>query len=716
MDVRENGLDGIPWIRAGEGIESPVFRQTFQVTECRTAQLRICGLGFFEAYLNGQKVSEDLLVPAWTDYEPRQGRHWLYPIHDTFSHRIYYLEYDVHSYLKSGENLLGVWLGEGWYNQRRRQAEGEMHYGPCKLCFLLMWTDFEGETHRIHSGNLTLWNESEIQHTNIYYGEEHDLRRKPQGIFRIEIPEEGWRPVYPAKTPASRLLKQTCPADTIIRTIRPRLLCEREAQRFYDCGENITGFVRVKLLGLPGAIAEISHSEEWNASEQMLDYASAGHSPTELQKQTDRYIAGEHEDIVFPHFTWHGFRYFSVTGPAQVLDVAVVHGRFPISSSFSCSNEVLNWLYETYVRTQLDNIHCGVPSDCPQRERLGYTGDGQITAEAALLTLNCRALYDKWMEDIVDGQDPFTGHVQHTAPFYGGGGGPGGWGGAIFRIPMVYYRYYGDQEFLRRYYPAMRRWLDYMESHSDQGLVMREEEGGWCLGDWCTPGRPPEIPEPFVNTYYYLKGLLEVLEAARILGERHGVEDLKRRIERCRAAMIQTYQDPETGSFCGGVNGADAFALDIGLGDERTRQALIRRYTASRILDTGIFGTDVLIDVLFRIGQTDLAYELLTEETDYSFARMKARGATTLWETWTGGSSHNHPMFGGVVRTLFTHILGIQQDPGSAGFQNIRIHPADVSDLRWAKGSITTPQGILEVEWRRQESGCMEVQHRWQSI
>lgn len=703
-------LEQALWAEAAKGVESPVFRKEFTVSGAVKAKLTICGLGFFEAFLNGGRVGEDLLVPAWSDYEPRENRRILYPINDTFSHRVYYLEYDVTAQIREGKNALGVWLGNGWYNQRERLAEGELYYGNPKLCFVLEWENVRGGRFRVISDGSLLWKESEIQKTNIYLGEVHDLRRKPHGFSLPQAGLEGWKKAVLTPAPRARLIKQACPADRVIRSIQPTEVLAQGDRRIYDCGENISGHVVLRLAAQPGQEAEVLYSEEWNPDQGTLNFYSAACSDT-AQRQCDRYTASHQEERVHPHFTWHGFRYFQVTGCAQVESVAVVHGHFPVTSSFSSSSKVLNWLYQAYVRSQLDNIHCGVPSDCPHRERLGYTGDGQITAAAAMLTLDVRRLYDKWMEDIVDGQDPVTGHVQHTAPFYGGGGGPGGWGGAVYRIPTAYYRMYGDEGFLRKYYPNMRLWLDYMESRCDNGLVTREEKDGWCLGEWCTPERV-EIPEPFVNTYYYIKGLQEVLAAARLLGIGEDTALLERRLTRCENAMREAYQDPKTGSFCKGVNAADAFALDIGLGTPSTLDALLAKYRKEPKLDTGMFGTDVLIDVLFENGEADLAYTLLTARTDASFARAMDAGATTLWETWDGGCSHNHPMFGGVVRSLFGHILGIRQKPGTAGFADVEILPADIKELDWAEGSIQTPRGDIWVRWERQADGTRTVNVR----
>ncbi|MBQ2812111.1 MAG: hypothetical protein IJE63_02565, partial [Clostridia bacterium] len=314
-------------------------------------------------------------------------------------------------------------------------------------------------------------------------------------------------------------------------------------------------------------------------------------------------------------------------------------------------DEVLQWLFDTYIRTQLSNVHCCVPSDCPHRERLGYTGDGQLACDAAMTCFDAKDMYLKWMQDIADSQDIYGGHVEHTAPFYGGGGGPGGWGGAIVFVPYTFYKHYGDKEVLKKYYRNMCKYLEYMENHSEESLVVRSEKGGWCLGDWCTPEKM-ELPEPFVNTYFYIRAMRCVREIAAIIGENVPV-DMDEREERAIRSVYNKYFDNATGSFCNAVQGADAFAVDLGLGDERTYKNVLAKYSALGKFDTGIFGTDILVRILCERGDKDLARKLLTSRDGIgTFNYMREHGATTLWENWDGADSHSHPMFGAVIASM----------------------------------------------------------------
>lgn len=462
-------------------------------------------------------------------------------------------------------------------------------------------------------------------------------------------------------------------------------------------GENISGYPVVAATE-DGAYITVRCSEEINADGTLnFDSCDPG------QIQCDEYRNAKKGEECMPWFTWHGFRYFELTNNAKPVRCEVVHSDCAVTSAFESDSEMLNWLYDAYIRTQLSNMHSGVPSDCPHIERLGYTGDGQLCCEAAMMMLDSQKFYQKWLEDISDCQSTDNGHVQHTAPFMGGGGGPAGWGGAIAVVPYEMYKIYGDRETFRRYLPKILRYFDYLDSRSSGGLVCREEQGGWCLGDWCTP-EPIAICEPFVNTALCVKQMLMTKEAAEAIGEKETAQMLGRHIEEKRQAILNAYYSPQTGSFIGDVQGANSFATDIGLGGERTYENTRKKYSAADSFDTGIFGTDILTRVLFERGDANTAFRLLTSEGKGSFYNMKKQGATTIWENWDGERSHSHPMFGAATRYLFSFILGITQEKNSAGYEHILIAPQIPDGLNYVSGHITTVRGKISVTFKRTES------------
>ena len=670
------------WVVPDKACDQPIMRARFDAQgeksapRSANAKITITGLGFFELYLNGEKISEDLLVPAWTSYEevkiPEHGeKHSKNYFRDDSIHRVYALQYELA--LQPGENELRIYLGGGWY---RKWNYGKTLRGAhrVKCCFKLDFPD--GRT--LFSGKNMEWSPSHITKSEILMGERHDYRN-----------EEHWRPVCIAAPPESDFLIQSCPADKVIRIIEPKHL----GKGIYDCGENITGRPVLRLLGKR---VKVSYAENLDGIE------SFGAN----WRQSDAFLSDGKGQEVQTRFMWHAFRFFKIQGKAELLRAEVIHANVPVTAHFESNNENLNWLFEAFMRTQLCNMHCGIPSDCPQYEGRGYTGDGQLAADAALLCLDGREFYAKWMRDIADGQDRETGHICYTAPFIPSGGGPGGWGCAIAHVPWVYYQTYGDSAPLRAYYPNMRRYLDYLELHSEADLVTSEEPGNWCLGDWCCPDEeyiagkrpvPVELPPPFVNNYFYIKTLREMSEIARLLGHEEDIPGYAATEQRKIDAVMREYYDPATGDFFGNVQGANAFAVDLGLGDERALANMFSHYEALGQYDTGIFGTDILMRVLFDHGYAQLAFELLSGGGDASYGNMKRLGATTLWEYWNGHRSHSHPMFGAAVRYLFRDLLGIRQRPGTTGYTDVIVSPANIPGLR-CKGHITTDAGRIAVE------------------
>ena len=735
------------WICGGAGCEAPLFRRSFWMDKTerfQSARLEICGLGYFLFYINGKRISDQELMPAMTDYASVLGCETTYPVWEERSaHRCRYLSFDLLPYLKAGENVLAVRLGNGWYHQTERIAEGKFIFGLPKLWFELTLTDADGRQEWIESDRQTLWHPGGLLKNNLFLGEVLDLRKEPEGWQDPGADLSGWKPAQPVHAPETLLEEQTCPPDRVIRKLYPILIGEYDGRKIYDCRENIAGRVVLSCLGKKGECITVRHAEEL-AADGTLDFESAGGSD---QLQQDHYICDGRIQTLHPLFCWHGFRYFETEGPCEVLCAEVIHTDVAVTSSFSCSDPVLNWLYETYIRTQLDNYHGCIPSDCPPRERLGYTGDGQLTAETAMLLLDTKELYRKWYQDILDSQGAETGHIPHTAPFLGGGGGPGGWGCAVYQVPLAWAKIYGDDSLLVQGYDAILRWFDYMDAHSEKGLVVREEEGGWCLGDWCFPAseEKEQLPEAFINTFYYLHGLQEMMQISEKMNNKLPIRFAERE-KNVKNAFLDAYFDPETGDFCEGRAAGNAYGLALGLGDERTKKHLVEKYEALGRFDTGIFGTSMLLEQLFSIGAGDLAVRLLTNDSEAaSFAHMKRNGATTLWERWDGRESHNHPMFGACVRLLFTEILGIRMTPSpqppvviptqpdvtappaqalkppngelqppavpvSAQHFSYEIRLSSQRQLTWAKGSIQTPDGILSVSWELLENGEKQVE------
>lgn len=688
------------WLGADGVTNTPCFRASFESGRASRADITICGLGHFLLYLNGQPVSDDLFVPAVSDYAPRaifcdHGT----PFDEAMRHRCYCLRYSLDGLLTEGQNELAVALGPGFFAEPLASFDDAfVRYGEVRLCYRIRLADQAGNVREVYSNAQARWKQGTVEECSFFRGEKQNPALLPDDWTTAAYGD--WQPVRILPDLDTDYQLQDCPTDGVIRTLAPKIVKRFASRVVYDAGENLAGRVVLQDNAREGEAVVVRFSEELNPAKGLSEAFTHG--------QFFRYVSDGKQRKMYPRFTWNGFRYFSIQGAAVPLAVEVTHARIAVNAAFSCADSGLNWLYRAFVRTQLANLHGGIPSDCPHIERRGYTGDGQHVAETALLCFDYASLFRKWLRDIADCQDLRTGHVQYTAPYTRCGGGPGGWGCAVIMAPYAYYRQTGDKTPLADMYPGMCRYIDYLLAHSECDLVTSDRPGEWCLGDWCAPGSS-QIPPPYVNTYFLIKSLMRLQEIERIL--QLPSQPRWQTIEnRARAAICRAYFDAGTGSFCGGVEGADAFAVDIGLGDARTLNALCNRYAALGHYDTGIFGTEIVTRMLLEHGEAEIAYSLLTSKHPTSFEGWRRAGATTLWENWPGDErrSLNHPMFGAVVKELFHYALGVRQDENSAGWESVVISPAFAALLPRAQGHILTPRGKICVSYTT-DAGCMRL-------
>lgn len=425
------------WICGGAGCEAPLFRRSFwldRTERFQSARLEICGLGYFLFYINGKRISDQELMPAMTDYASVLGCETTYPVWEERSaHRCRYLSFDLLPYLKAGENVLAVRLGNGWYHQTERIAEGKFVFGLPKLWFELTLTDADGRQEWIESDRQTLWHPGGLLKNNLFLGEVRDLRKEPEGWQYPGADLSGWKPAQPVHAPETLLEEQTCPPDRVIRKLYPILIGEYDGRKM---------------------------------------------------------------------------------------------------------------------------------------------------------------------------------------------------------VPLAWAKIYGDDSLLVQGYDAILRWFDYMDAHSEKGLVVREEEGGWCLGDWCFPAseEKEQLPEAFINTFYYLHGLQEMMQISEKMNNKLSIRFAERE-KNVKNAFLDAYFDPETGDFCEGRAAGNAYGLALGLGDKRTKKHLVEKYEALGRFDTGIFGTSMLLEQLFSIGaaarcQSCAAGRYCTASTGIEAAQRRTAAAS----------------------------------------------------------------------------------------
>lgn len=683
---------------------APYFRKVFKVEgSVKSAKIFVSGLGFYELYLNGQKVGKQVLAPAQTNYDRRRLRNLIYFYDDQSACRVLYNTFDVTGFLKRGDNAVGMILGNGWYNQRDRTVEGCLWYSTPRLIMQMEITYINGRKEMILSDDSWKVTTGPLLHDGIFSGEVYDARLEPGDWNKAEYNDSGWNQAQLVRKPDGKLVSQLAPADKVVRSFQPVSVTRSGPDSYiYDAGEMISGWINLKVAGERGSTIVIRHIEESGS-----DYG-----------QIDKYILkGEGIETYEPRFTWHAFRTFEITGvkspvPLADINIKVVNTDVERTGEFECSNKLFNKIYDNYIRTQYGNFHGSISSDCPHRERLGYTGDGQVLTESSIFNFDMTMFYRKWFDDMDDARNKKTGYVPHTAPFGGGGGGPA-WGSAYVIMPWIYYLYYNDKLILERHYNGMKEWVLYLGTRCDKGgIVVREEPNGWCLGDWATPEKI-QVPESLVNTCYYYYVTEIMSKVATLLGKNEDKLFFARLALKIRDDFNMVFYNSRTGNYWEGRQGANVFPLAFGMVPEKNRLTVIENLVAgikknSDHLDTGILGTPLLLDVLTQYGYADKAFTIMNQPDFPGFGDyIIGKNATTLWENWDGKSSHSHPMYGSVIRWFFKSLAGINPGTENDRKNHFTIKPIICGDLKYVKARYNSLYGDILSEWKS-ENGTIE--------
>ena len=671
---------------------APYFRKEFKLTKAvKQGRVYISGLGYYELYINGKKVGDHVLSPNHTNYDRRQGDVSGGSSARKMMTRVLYETYDVTDFLHMGDNVVAVCLGNGWYFQNDRAENDPYSYDLPKLIAQLEIELSNGTRRFILSDESWKTASGPLLHNGVHDGEIYDARQEITGWNQAGFDDSNWLPAKVVRAPDGPLMAQMSPPDRMVRTIRPRSVSipEKGTYRF-DMGELISGWVRLKVDGPSGTEINLKFIEQ--------NGITFGQHDTYILK-------GNGPEIWEPRFTWHAFRYVEVSGTSFPLTLENLEGRVvntdvAADGFFESANPLFNLIWQNFRRTQYGNMHGGVPSDCPHRERRGYTGDGQIAAQAAIYTLDMRAFYTKWINDMKDGQDQNSGHVPNTVPYQDGGGGTA-WGSAYVIVPWYMYLYYGDHHILAGHYDGMKKWIGYLENQVNADGIVNET----MLGEWVPP-QPTEIPPSFVSTAYYYFNLDLMSRIAAVLGKKTDAVTFREQGERIKQAFNRVYFNADSKTYSIGRQGANVFALGFDLVPAAHIEAVFANLVqnievASKgHFDTGMMATPLLLDVLTRYGRADLAYTVMNQRDFPSFGYAIDRGATTLWETWQGTESHSHPMFGSVCQWFFQALGGINADPDQPGFKHIMIRPSVIGGLKFVRTEYESGYGKIKSAWQ----------------
>ncbi|MFP4974607.1 family 78 glycoside hydrolase catalytic domain [Paenibacillus sp. CN-4] len=657
--------------------DSPLFRRTFELPEgAVSAHLSVYAIGWYELRVNGSKADDRVLAPANTPY----GR------------RLLYDSYEISGLLDKGTNTLAVWLGNGYGPNYSRWG---WKWNRDKAFILQLDIELtSGEQIRVVSDESWKTGPGPLLANDIYDGEVYDGRLVPDGWDQAGFSQEkNWQPAVLAEPPAGSLEANGQPPVRTWTPLEPVQTIRVDTRtEVYDFGQNLAGWVRLQVKGEPGSRIRLRYSELTDAEGRLDSWTNRN------ARAADLYILrGGQTETYEPRFTYHGFRYVEaeVTGTAviEAIRAVPVHADVPETGIFRSSDDLLGRIQSNLRWSILNNL-VSIPTDCCQRdERTPCLMDSAVVEEAAIHNFGMRQYYRKWLGDIEDSR---------TNP---------DWSGDLVTLPWHLYWYYGDGEVLLRHYGAMKDYVDFITGKWPDGIVT---EG---FGDWCAPNsdgwehyfREVEI----VNTSLYYRQAAILSQAAGVLGRETDRTYYAELADSVRSAFHRRF-GRGGGLFGSGSQTAQLLPLAFGMAEPHEEQAVFDRLLAAigalgNRLDTGIYGTRYLMDVLADHGQIDLAYAMITRKEYPGFGDQIAKGATTLWEQWSEKGamhSHNHAMFGGIGASFYTRIGGIR--PLEPGYRRFRIQPCIPRELEWAEVSMDTISGRIRSAWRK-DGGRLEL-------
>jgi alpha-L-rhamnosidase len=687
------------WIGRTTNVDAPtapLLRQNFVLdSKIRQARAYVCGLGYFELYLNGKRVGDHLLDPGYTRYD----------------RRALYVTHDVTDLLKSGENAVGVVLGNGWFNVLNKTAwdwdKAPWRSAPKLVCQLEIEFN-DGHRLVVASGSDWKTSESPIIYNTIYSGEVYDARREQAGWNLPGFHDSAWTPALLVDAPQGIISAQMMPPIRVDRTFTPASVTEPQPGVFvFDFGQNLSGNAQLSVRGPAGAEVSMRYAERL-ATNGLVDQADIAQHVVRFDKsqrfQTDTYILkGGARENWKSRFAYDGFRYVEVRGfpgrpDKDSLRAIFFHSDVPPTGHFECSNPLLNRIAAAAQRSYLGNLQ-GIPTDCPHREKNGWTGDAHLAAELGMFNFFPSAVYNKWIQDLADEQRPdgrLPGIVPSSGWGYAWGNGPA-WDSAFLLIPYYQYLYYGDTDQFRRHYDSLKLYVDYLTSRAKEGIV------NIGLNDWA-PART-RTDAAITDTAYYFIDTKIVALAATLLGKEEDARHYQTQAASIKQAFAQRFYQPATGLYDNGSQTALSCALYQGLVEPENKDLVLSNLVAAVQksnwhVDTGILGAKYLLNALTDNGRTDVAYRIAGQKDRPGWGWWIEQGATTLWEQWDGGASRFHVMYGDIDAWFYKALAGINPDPAAPGFKHFFVTPHVAGDLTSAGAEYDSARGEIISHWK----------------
>ena len=668
-------LQNAKWIAAANTADaSPLFRKSFTLDQVpASAVLSACCLGYGVITVNGQPVTDDVLTTGLTKFDAS----------------VLYNIYDVAALLRPGENVIGIMLGNGWYNDIAEVWDYEKapwrHHPKMILSLEMEWPDLTKR--EIRSDPTWTTCDGPAVYNHVRCGERFDARLVQKGFDCPGFDDSAWKNAFICRSPGGVLKPTEMPPIRVLDTLPMKEI----APGLYDCGQNLSGWAKIRVKGQPGQKISIRYDELVDPDGKLHGHVNSLNRSHELLHCDEYICAGGGWEEWEPHFCYHGFRYALVEGAPADFEIVtrLVHTDLKSLGSFSCSDETLNRIHAASRWSTLTNYH-SVPTDCPHREQNGWTGDALLSSEQALMNFDMVEAYRKWMADFRDVQRP-SGQLPGVVPTGGWGfnwGSGPAWDSAFILIPLYVWRYRKDARLLEENWDAMERYMRYFDSMAMDYIA------DFGLGDWCPPETTVMCPSALTDTAYYYADACAMAEAARVLDKDPAhYRALAGNIRRAfREKFVKNGLPQAEGQT------AIACALYQGLLNEDEKPAAAARLAQlveenGFHIDCGILGNKYIYRSLSDAGYGEVLYKMITNPTCPSYAYWLAQGMTTLCENWEMTNSLNHHMFSEVDLWFYRYLAGIQTDG-----EVLTIAPLFLEELDWVKATHRN----ISVSWNRE--------------
>ncbi len=681
----------------------PMFRKDFTLEgSIESARINISGLGHYELFLNNHKIGDRFLSPGWTNYQKR----------------ILYNSYDISDHLKAGGNAIGVLVGNGFYNvNRERYRKLVVAYGYPKLIFNIQIKFKDGTTTHVVSDGDCKVTASPITFSSIYGGEDYDARLEQEGWCSFGFEDTNWeKPLLKAPATEKLLPEADYPLKVMDEFLPIGISKSKTGKTIYDFGQNASGIISLKVKGTRGTQIIIRPDELIDGEGNITQRSGGG--PYEFNYT----LKGDGVEEWQPRFTYYGFRYADVeilepetgAGKTEIVELKMLHTRnsSPVVGTFSCSDTLFNQIFELINWSMKSNM-ASVATDCPHREKLGWLEQSYLIGPSMHYNYDIRAFYNKIVDDMIDSQLD-NGLVPDIAPEYvpfkAGFRDSPEWGSASIIIPWQLYKWYGDMEVLKKAYPMMVRYVDYLRAKSENNLL---DHG---LGDWYDlgpehPGEAQLTPKALTATsiyYYALKLVSEIAGLLKKNDDRKKYGDLGKVV---KEAFQQKFYDPETGTCSTGSQTSYAMSLYTGIlpdedGDKVFKNLIDSIEQNDYALTAGDIGYHFLVRTLSEKGRSDILYKMNNRSDKPGYGMQIKKGATSLTESWAAlpNVSNLHMMLGHLMEWFYSGLGGIYQAGNSIAYKRIIIAPKPVGGIHWAKCSFNSPQGKITSEWELAEN------------